>query len=200
MSKQDSQDGFTPLMIAVKYQREECVKLLLNAIDSRNDTIFKMSSFDFERTVLHICAEYSDESITDDPSKEVKSITDHLLEKAKLCKTDLAPVDVMRNTPLHICAQKHNLYMCNKLLSIPENYSKTESYSIPIPRLLKIRNNDGLTAFHVATEHGHYKIVERMIQAVSEPKMLIEECDQQLRTSLHIAALKGKFFQVRLEL
>ena len=83
--------------------------------------------------------------------------------------------------------------MCDKLLSIRENFLKsvfdqTMTNSI---EMLKIRNNNGLTAFHVATENGYYQIVERMLKAVSTQKKLIEECDQQLRTSLHIAALKG---------
>jgi ankyrin repeat protein len=192
MSKQISEDGFTPLMIAVKYRRKECVEELLK--DKYCDrTILERISFDFERTVLHICAEFSNESITD-----------ALLNKAKSCALNLAPVDVMGNTPLHICAQKNNLYMCDKLLPIHENFSdlgsnsKSDSKrkttnSIQIPEMLKIRNNNGLTALHEATQKGYDKIVERMIEAVTDPKILIEECDEQLNTSLHMAALKGKF-------
>lgn len=213
---QNRKDGFTPLMIAVKYRQETCVKLLLDTIVPREKIgiLFNKSSHDFERTVLHICAQLPDDSlindpsdemksITDSPSKVVKSIIDSLLEKAKSCKIDLAPVDVMRFTPLHICAKQHNLYMCDKLLPISHKCSETElnsksisnhkaNNSILIPKLLTIRNNDGLTAFHIATENGHYKIIKRMIEAVSNPKILIEDCDQQLRTSLHIAALKGQ--------
>ncbi len=184
MSQSITVDGFTPLMVAVKYRRVKFVEEFVQGPYFDKTTLEKSSS-DLERTVLHICAEHQD-----------KSITALLLDKVKFYKIDLAPMDVMGNTPLHICAQNDNQYMCEKLLSIAETSTASDSHRTTNPidslAMLRIRNNNGSTAFHEATENGRYKIVERMIGAVANAQVLIEECDEHLRTSLHLAALKGK--------
>ncbi|UJR12744.1 hypothetical protein I4U23_016918 [Adineta vaga] len=170
MSMGLSKDGFTPLMVALKYHRKECIQILLD--DKYCDkTVLEKSSNDFERNVLHICAEYSDETLTD-----------LIVTKAKAYQVDLAAIDVMGNTPLHICAEKNNTFMCDKLLPVK---------STEVIKMLKIRNYSGVTAFHAAIALGNEEIVERMIKAVSDPIALIEERDDQLQTSLHMAALIG---------
>ncbi|CAF1049841.1 unnamed protein product [Adineta ricciae] len=170
MLSEVSSDGFTPLMMAVKYRRKECVQILLD--DKYCDkTILEKTSIDFERTILHICAEHFDETIATS-----------VLEKAQLYGLDPTPVDVMGNTVLHIYAQKNNLNMCNKLLTMnPAN----------IMKMLQIRNNSGYTAFHDAIMNGNSEIVELMIEIVPDAKMLIEERDDQLQTSLHMTASNG---------
>ena len=188
-----SEGEFTPFMIAVKYQHTECVRFLLDMIDADDNEILTKSSVTFERTVFHICAEFAN-----------TKITDYLLKKAELCGTNLALPDIMGKIPLHICAEKNNLYMCEKLLAMARNskqtrvaevfhYNDKSTDSNELPEMLTIRNNNGLTAFHLATEKKHFDMVKRMIESVSNPKLLIENRDQQLRTSLHIAALKGRF-------
>ncbi|CAF3953607.1 unnamed protein product [Rotaria sordida] len=186
-------DGFTALMVAVKYGQVECVKKLLNHQYCDKD-VLEMRSVDSDRTVLHICA-------------EVKSnqITDLLLPKAKQFALDLMPVDVMGNTPLHICVQKDNQHMIDPLLSdssisltvssITQDKSNRRTENLGgIPKMLKIKNNNGLTAFHEAIENGHYEIVHKILMKVNYSVQLIEERDQQLRTGLHIAALKAVGF------
>lgn len=169
-------DGFTLLMIAVKYRREKCVEALLTN-SWMNASILEKTSHDFERTVLHICAEYPNESITD-----------ALLTKVKLYRLDLAPADIMGNTPLHICAEKNNIFMCRQLLS--------DSNPNFMNNLLTKKNNNGFTAFHLAVENEHIEMITTMLNSVA-PKygsVIIESGDQQLRTSLHIAALQGMNF------
>ncbi|CAF1291476.1 unnamed protein product [Rotaria sordida] len=191
-------DGFTALMVAVKYGQVECVKKLLNHQYCDKD-VLEMRSVDSDRTVLHICA-------------EVKSnqITDLLLPKAKQFALDLMPVDVMGNTPLHICVQKDNQHMIDPLLSdssisltvssITQDKSNRRTENLGgIPKMLKIKNNNGLTAFHEAIENGHYEIVHKILMKVNYSVQLIEERDQQLRTGLHIAALKGEFILLLLQ-
>ena len=59
-------DGFTPLMVAVKYGRLECVKLLLREAEkhiARNT--FEKRSFYFRQTVLHICANIRGNDVAD---------------------------------------------------------------------------------------------------------------------------------------
>lgn len=173
ISQRISEEGFTPLMIAVKYRSSQCVMLLLdNKYCDAN--VLRQSSNDFERTVLHICAEFPDEQITD-----------ALMNKAKALEIDLGPIDAMGNTPLHICAQKNNFQMCDKLLPIHESDSKN------IDKMLCIKNNNGLTALHEAIQNEYEAIIDRIIQSMSDPEALVDQCDAELRTPLHMAALKG---------
>lgn len=191
LSKQRPADRFTPLMIAVKYQNVECVQYFLRVSHPRTDQILRETSLDFQRTVFHICAEIPN-----------KKITDLLLEQVKPCKIDLTLKDVMGNTPLHICVEKENQYMCDKLLQIATNSMhsgstarsnsvRSTNNSSKLPQMLTVRNNNGLTSFHLATEKGSYDIVRKMTEIVSNPESLIENRDEQLRTSLHIAAFQG---------
>lgn len=183
-----SSDGFTPIMIAVKYKREQCVELLLKSIPCTEiQDVLQQKSTDLKRTVLHICAEYSNESITD-----------MLLKEAGKNNIDFESKDANGNTPLHICVEKEkgNIHMCTKLLM-----SKLKGFL----NCLQQQNINGLTAFHLATENGHNGIIKEILQVISkskgllrvvpESKELIELPDQRMRTSLHIAASKGiKFY------
>lgn len=161
-------------MIAVKYGREKCVEALIKK-KPPDYNICENRSTDFKRTVLHICAEYPN-----------KSITNMLLDPSIANKRDLTSSDIYGNTPLHICAEKNyvNTYMCIKLLTMLISNKELDC--------LQRRNNNYLTAFHLATENEHNEMVEEILKTVSESKLsLIEYPDLQLRTSLHIAASKG---------
>ena len=179
LSQACSPDGFTPLMIAVKFQQEKCVKHLLSKkFCSR--PILEIISTDFKRTVLHICAEHPNESITK-----------MLLQAADEYGIKLESPDIFGNTLLHICAGKNdgNTDMCKRLFDL---YKKKGKCPKNIFDSLTKRNNAGSTPFHLATENGHNEMVEYMLGEVSQFEIsLIEYCDQQLRTSLHIAAFNG---------
>lgn len=181
LSKACSLDGFTPLMIAVKFQRKKCVEHLLKE-SFCSQPMLEIASTDLKRTVLHICAEYPDESITE-----------MLLKTADRYGLDIEPSDIFGNTPLHIYAKRNNenTPMCKKFIS---HLNKKAQLLERIPGYLEKRNNDGFTPFHLATENEHNEMVKHMLDRVSKFKpesSLIEYCDQQLRTSLHIAALNG---------
>ncbi|UJR12513.1 hypothetical protein I4U23_016688 [Adineta vaga] len=191
MGKSVSKDGYTPLMIAIKYRRKGCVESFLNE-KYCNKEIMKESRTNFDRGVLHICAEYPNQDITDT-----------ILKKAKSYGLNLAPMDKKGDTPLHICAQNNNIYMCERLLSTQENntksnVSKNTTDVKTISSMLQVRNYDGLTAFHQAVMNENYEIVELMIKAAINPKELIDDHDDKLQTSLHKAALKGNAKIVRL--
>ena len=173
-------DGFTPLMIAVKYQRVKCVEKLLKS-SLCNRKVFEKFSHYFKRNVLHICAE----------SKN-NIITDLLLDKVQSINFNVTQVDIMGNTPLHTCVQVNNIYMSHRLISLSQNDPKLIMDPKTDRIQLKIRNNDKLTPFHEATKYERLEIVEQMLKSVNDPRKLIMEPDQELRTSLHIAALKGK--------
>ena len=176
MSKVITTDGYTPIMVAVKYGQVRCVEVLLKN-GHCDETTFKMTTIDSERSLLHICAEYPNERITS-----------LLFEEKKLIGLGLTLADVMGDTPLHICARKNNKYMCQRLLGTPEQSSGK-------PAMLQCRNNNGFNALHEAIENGNDEIVKLMIEKMAmsfSQKQLLEECDNKARTSLHIAALKGK--------
>ncbi|CAF4910576.1 unnamed protein product, partial [Rotaria sp. Silwood1] len=187
MSHQYKNDGFTPLMTAVKYRRIECVKALI-ASPFCDKTVFEKRSLELRRTVFHICAE-----------TKVNGITDLLLNAAEKHQySNLLLSDIMGDTPLHICARVNNIDMANGLLPPVLQYfsksvssSKTNS-SEALQTALAKKNNNGLTAFHEAVEYGREEIVKRMLELSDDPKKLIHEIDQQLRTSLHMAALRGE--------
>ena len=119
LQHQYKEDGFTPLMIAVKYQQVEGVK---NILDSSfcDKNVFDKYSHNFKRTVLHICADIRN-----------STITDLLLDKVVNIGVNVTPVDIMGNTPLHICVKVNNIYMSDKLLELDQQYSDLKPVSIP---------------------------------------------------------------------
>jgi ankyrin repeat protein len=134
--------------------------------------------------VLHICAEVKDVEITD--------ILFETLKNSNRKRDLLISQDVMGNTPLHICAQKGNEYMCQKLIEL----YKTLPRSIPgrTPIWLAINYNN-LTAFQEAVKNDQLKVVQQMLILIPESpsrKYMIDAIDDQLCTSLHIAASNGK--------
>ena len=177
------EDGFTPLMVAVKYRHVEYVELLLKS-PFCNMKVLEKRSFCFKRTVLHICADIRDEKITD-----------LLLNKAQMIGLNVTAIDVMGDTPLHVCAKKNNIHMCEGLLSLRDNYPQLIFDPKTNKTQLEMRNNDGLTPLHEATRRKRYEIVKSMLKFGDDSeqlKQLIMPTVKNLRTSLHLAALKGK--------
>ena len=179
-----TEDGFTPLMIAVKYRRVKYIKLLLESPRCKIE-VFEKCSLCFKRTVLHICAEIGNDEITE-----------LLLDKAQCIGVNVTPIDVMGNTPLHICAKAGNIHMCERLLSLRENYPQLIFDSRTEKTQLEMRNNDGLTPFHQAIENHYDEIVKIMLKYGGDSEKLKQQLTmptvKNLRTSLHLAALKGK--------
>ncbi|CAF1134348.1 unnamed protein product [Adineta steineri] len=200
------QDGLTPLMVAVKHRRFECVKALLDTKQCTT-SVFSERSKNLKHTVLHICAEV-----------QYKEITDILFETLKNLENfrdTLIPQDVMGNTSLHICAQKGNNYMCEKILELYKTLPRSNPGKKPIWLL---NNYNKLTAFQEAVKSNQLQVVQAMLTLVphtdsrrkmiratddqlrtssditesKDPrKTMIRATDDQLRTCLHIAALKG---------
>ncbi|CAF0938935.1 unnamed protein product [Adineta steineri] len=203
--KRIGQDGLTPLMVAVKYRRCECVKALLQT-GQCTANVFRVRSESFKRTVLHICAEVQYNKITDILFEALKNLN---------FRDILFLQDVMGNTSLHICAQKGNNHMCEKIL----NLYKTLPRSYPGNKAIWLVNNyNKLTAFQEAVKSNQLQVVQAMLTLVphtdsrrkiiratddqrrtssdttesNDPRtMMICATDDQFRTNLHIAALKG---------
>ena len=177
------EDGFTPLMIAVKYKRVKYVELLVKS-PLCNREVFKKRSLCFKRTVLHICADIKDENITN-----------LLLNKAQYIDLNVKSIDVMVNTPLHVCGKVNNIHMCKGLLSLGKNYPNLIFDPRTKKTQLEMKNNDGLTPLHEATRKKRDKIVKSILKCGGGSENLKQQLTmptaKNLRTSLHLAAFKG---------
>jgi ankyrin repeat protein len=187
MSTYDT-NGFTPLMLTIKHRRLESARKLLENDSCTKEVLEMISNDGSERTVLHICAEVNRDDITD-----------VLLEKFnRLFKNDNKPwimCDVMGNTLLHICAQKGNRCMCEKMiLYYKHNSSNSKNQSSKELPLWAMKNYNKWTAFHEAIKNGHSTIVDTMHQHMDATTFweMAAIVDEELRTSLHMAAEKGQ--------
>jgi len=177
------EDGLTPLMVAVKHRRFECVKALLDT-GQCTENVLSACGTSLKHTVLHICAEIQHNEITD-------ALLGTLWNLDKK-RGPLVQQDAMGNTPLHICAQKGNEYMCEQLLVLYRTFRRSIPGNTPIWHL---KNYNKLTAFQEAVDNNQLKVVKKMLDSVPESDSrikMIQATDDQLRTCLHIAALKGK--------
>ncbi|UJR16752.1 hypothetical protein I4U23_003652 [Adineta vaga] len=181
LKKRDS-DGYTPLMIAVKHRRFECVKALLDT-KLCTDDVFSIRTENRKRTVLHICAEIQQQAMTEIIFKALNNV-----DKKRYILTQK---DATGDTPLHICAQKGNVYMGEKLLELYKTLPRSHPGKIPIWHL---KNYNKLIPFQEAISNNQLKIVESMLRLIPESesrKKMIHATDTQFRTNLHLAAVKG---------
>lgn len=184
---QDKHDGFSPLMVAVQHRQLECVNELL-AHKNLTQEAFELISPSSLRTVLHICAEANQDKITE-ALFECSHISDFLLKAT----------DLMGNTALHICAEVGNVYMTKRLLfhSTPVIPTTTNTACEQVLTkkyadvMLTKKNKSKLTPLHVAIHSGKSHVINEILQ-VANPSKFIEQCDEQRRTSLHMAAEKGE--------
>jgi len=214
---QDTQDGFSPLMVAVKHRQLEPVKALLNH-ENLTSEAFELSSPRSLRTVLHICAEVNQNEIAEE-----------LIKYRYMSSSLVTAADVMGNTALHICAQVGNVYMSQLLLYymsgsispvVPISYTSTRRTMINLDsngrvppkwsvttatntilqeapvnehvhEMLSIENKSKLTPIHVAINYAKLDAIKIML-SFADPSMIINQCDDQHRTYLHMAAEKGK--------
>lgn len=185
-------DGTTPLMVAIKWQRKEFIKTVFSHSNLSKCKWIDEKTDDLERTALHFCAEYGD-----------KDIAELIDDKARRENADFRKMDATGRTPLHICAENNNIDMCELLLGIKQKTSSapgsTNGSSFTPIDLLNIRDNYGFTPFLCAIECGHDKIVKVMIETVGNGKQsFMEQTDEKKQTGLHIAALKGNLKIVEL--
>ena len=186
-----NENGYTPLMLAIKHRQVNAVIELLNNKHCPKKVIKMTTNDGTKRIVLHICAEVHEDKITDVLLKQYFTWYEGDTEL-------LVTSDVMKNTPLHTCAQKGNLYMCKKLI---EYYKlKQSSNEPPYPPEKKeqtmwtMTNHKKWTALHEAIYNGYADIVVTM-QTNMNPadfESMSEIVDEELRTTLHLAAAQGQ--------
>jgi hypothetical protein len=184
------ENGYIPLMLAVKHRQVQSVKELLESEYCTKEVMAMSTDDGTKRTVLHICAEANE-----------NSITDALLDKySTLYKNNnelFIKSDVMKNTPFHTCAQKNNSYMCKQLIQYykPKNNSNATTEGSKESKMWTMTNHNKMTALHEAIQSGHSEIVKTMHESMepSDFKRMADIIDEELHTSLHLAAAKGQF-------
>ena len=182
LQKLDS-DGLTPLAVAVKYRRFECVKALLDT-GYCEENVLEMRCTQFKRTVLHICAGVQNEKIT-------SLLIDQLKNFGKK-RFFMDQRDAMGDTPLHICAQIGNTDMCEKLLELYKTLPRSNPGNTAIWNL---KNYKGWTPFQEAVANNQLDVVKTMLNIIPKTKSrmkMIQVIDSEFRTCLHVAAWKGK--------
>lgn len=201
----DEQSGLSPLMIAVQHRQLRCITELLNNKYFTQEAFDLVSSVSF-CTVLHICAKIH--------HKEIAKV---LFNSRFMSNTLAIAANVLGDTPLHTCAQVGNVYMTQLLLGCftGHNLSMITSNDFKLPRPLKMinhntarqmqlepsviqhahgllikQNKEKLTPLHVAIQAGHLNVINEMLKYADAS--VVNMCDDQQRTSLHMAAAKGK--------
>ncbi|CAF1136805.1 unnamed protein product [Adineta steineri] len=193
----DKQTGLSPLMVAVQYRQLKCVNELLNNKYFTQEAFELVGDVSF-CTVLHVCTKVYH-----------KEITKALFNSRFMSNTLATTADVLGNTPLHTCAQVGNVYMTQVLLGYITGHNSS-SYS---PKFFKMsnhnadkrmqpestirhahvlltkKNKEKLTPLHVATQAGQLDVINEMLRYANAS--MINMCDDQQRTSLHMAAAKG---------
>ncbi|CAF1381775.1 unnamed protein product [Adineta ricciae] len=182
--------GFTPLMVAVKNRRLECVIALLET-GQCDEKVLNACSSNNRCTVLHICAEILHKEITDNLFQT--------LVKLKNYRDILVSQDISGDTPLHICAKTGNDHMCEKLLDLYSTLRRSNPGKIP---MWCLANYNKLTAFQEAINNDQSRVVKKMLKFKCIPRSekwtsMLCATDAQLSTNLHIAALHGNAKMVK---
>ncbi len=180
------QDGFTPLMVAVKHRRLECVQELLTE-EQDMKSVLSVQSKSLKYSVFHICAEIQHDKITDILAEKLASLPKK--------KDILIQQDRMGNIPLHICAQKGNAHMCEWLINIYRSLPRSIPGNTPI---WLWKNYAERSPFQEAVHNSRANILRVMLNTKLIPETsvktrtkMIYAIDKERRTNLHIAALKG---------
>lgn len=213
----DKQTGLSPLMIAVQHRQLQSVKDLLNNIYFTKEA-FELVSNASLRTVLHICAKVQYKEITTALFESRFMSNTLTLAVDALGDTPLHVCAQVGNVSMAQLLLRyvtdHNLFMTTLSNSpryltmtnrdsnrrfLPEaSLNKTNTVTTDDrtkasrqSHLMLVKRNKGkLTPLHVAIQAGYLDVVNEMLRYAD--RSLLNVCDDQQRTSLHMAAAKGK--------
>jgi ankyrin repeat protein len=212
---QDKQSGFSPLMVAVQHRQLKFIKELLGHNDFTSEA-FELTSFISLSTVLHICAKVNQNDITeaifDCPYMSISLavtadihgdtplhicaqvgnvyMTQRLLD---YMSQTISPVVPISHQPTH--RTMTDLDSNGRVPSKPSDQrtlntsSPSTSLNHHVNKMLTKKNKSKLTPLHVAIHYGKVDVIKEMFRFVQ--LSMINERDDQWRTSLHMAAEKG---------
>lgn len=211
---QDRKYGFSPLMVAVQHRRVQCVHQILSHKACTQKVIQLVSPITL-RSVFHVCAEVNNNEITDRLCKTeylsslvifaADNMGDtplHICAKfgnAHMSKLLLAYIN--KQLPSKVVVPQQSLYrtatsldLTNRFHSKVPNEKTNNVYQHRatdenVLRILKKKNKDRYTPLHLAIYNGNQGVAEEILNHCDSS--VINECDDQKRTSLHLAAGKG---------
>jgi ankyrin repeat protein len=220
----DKQTGLSPLMVAVQYRQLQCVKELLNHKYFTQEAFELVSNVSF-RTVLHICSKVHNKEITkilfesrfmsnalaiavdllgNTPLHTCAQVGNVYMTQLLLSYSidHSLPITTFSNSPplLTMINRDANRRMPPES-SVTRAIKPTSHYGLASrhAHAMLIKKNKGkLTPLHVAIQAGNLDVIREMLK-YADPSV-INVCDDQQRTSLHIAAAKGeKVFHLHCE-
>ena len=208
--------GLSPLMVAVQHRQLQCVKELLNNKYFTQEA-FELATNNSFRTVLHICTKVHNKEITKalfdsrymsntlSVAADIQGATP-LHSCAQVGNMYMAqrllsyiidhrsPVRTFSNSPMPLTMIA---YDTNKRVSpeslaakVNKGTSHYASASSHAHTMLIKRNKGKLTPLHVAIQAGNLDVINEMLKYANSS--VISMCDDLQRTSLHMAAAKGK--------
>ncbi|CAF0755698.1 unnamed protein product [Adineta steineri] len=211
---QDRQTGCSPLMVAVQHKQIKCVQELLSDKACTKEAIELVSSVTL-RTVFHICAEVNKKEITtelcrsrylsillvlaadisgDTPLHICAKVGNAHMSQILLdyIKNIASPVETIPNT-----TQYRSMTNLDANGQVPSKQSaskttttnKQMSTNKHVYKILNKKNKDKHTPLHVAIYNENLNVIREILK-YSDPSV-INACDDQKRTSLHMAAEKG---------
>lgn len=214
---QDKKTGTSPLMVAVKHRQTQCVQELLSHRDFKVEAIQLVNPINLQ-TVFHMCAEVNRTEITNAICSprwlSVLSIlcTDidgntplHICAKvgnSNMTRILLEFISNRSSSKTTISQSNAHRSMTNLDVDgrVPKKQANTKTHvqkynttaNTDVHKLLMKKNKEKYTALHVAIYNGNFNVINEMI-VYCDPSV-VNACDAQWRTSLHMAAEKGEKF------
>ncbi|CAF3986350.1 unnamed protein product [Adineta steineri] len=179
--------GYTPLLTASYFNHQHCINILLmNKADIT-------ASDNYGKNILHICVEQ------------------HCQDALQIClewiKKDIHSYDIFMkddrhgNTVLHAAAKYGSFETCEMLINTMKYILQLSCIdrNIFVKQYLSLilkKNIDKRTSIHEAANIGNFVMLEYLFRIMNneniQNKMIIcEDCDDEFKTSLHLAAAQG---------
>lgn len=112
---------------------------------------------------------------------------------------DVDAITLLKKTSLHLAAEYGQLSICtlliktvaHHLLDAVDNVNKFQFFQIILILDFNLLCKKGQTAFHLAAENDHVRIIKIFLRNISQSDLITNSYDQAGNTCAHIAASKG---------
>ncbi|UJR22073.1 hypothetical protein I4U23_025139 [Adineta vaga] len=189
------QRGYTPLLTASYFDHDDCIEILrFNGAD--------LTAMDnFQRNILHICVERQCHNAL---KKCLEWIKDSINSYELFTKGDRHG-----NTVLHTAAKYGSFATCKILIDmikyiLLQTQFSLSSENIFLQKYLSLilkKNINQRTSIHEAAKIGNFAMLNFFFQIIDDDDdddenlqhkiILCEDCDDEFKTSLHLAAAEG---------
>lgn len=176
-------EGCTPLHVAIMWRQLECMQVLLTA-GAKKRTVCNLSPI--PHLILGIgsvekCRKFAVEAL-----ELVLAVEDHAAVAAtspnKTDKIDVATLDDLKRTCLHLCAEYDEV---EALAMLIRHGGLTNVWLLP--------ELEGRLASHIACRASHLEILKTLVEGVPKEmkSLFLERGDMYDMTALHVSAANG---------